>query len=181
MAADVQRATVDSMRNRVMAAGAVGCSVIAAAGALLVPVGGRVIAGTAAPQERCTTRLDYAGDPRRAGMINAIGDSTGHCPTPIPQATGLPGLVDGATLGQPCYNFPRYVFGQSSDGTQLACIYLGADSATTGRWAASEPVVGVRNIGRPCSPQSGIAAQSPDGRPLICINSVWLKSLLAME
>lgn len=37
--------------------------------------------------EKCTDRIDYAGDPRSNAEINSIGEQTGSCPSPSP-ATG---------------------------------------------------------------------------------------------
>ncbi|MYS72996.1 hypothetical protein GTY88_21640, partial [Streptomyces sp. SID5926] len=34
--------------------------------------------------EKCTDRLDYAGDPRPNAEINSIGADTGTCPEPQP-------------------------------------------------------------------------------------------------
>ncbi|MCP9276908.1 hypothetical protein [Mycolicibacterium arenosum] len=178
VAEDAREGRVTRVRRRVIGIAAVGIVVIAAAVIFLTQSAERVISGIAASEPRCTTRVDYAGDPRDASIINAIGESTGHCPTPVPESTGLPGLVEGAALGQPCYNFPTYVFGQSSDGMQLVCVKLGGGSSATGRWVASETVVGVREVGGQCSPPTGGAAQSLDGLPLICVNSSWEKSAM---
>lgn len=48
--------------------------------------------------EKCTDRLDYAGDPRSNAEINSIGADTGTCPEPQPgtPSSGTP-KEDGAT------------------------------------------------------------------------------------
>jgi hypothetical protein len=138
-----------------------------------LPVGTLSLAGHASADDRCTNNVNYAGDPRSNAVINSIGASTGQCPTPIPQAIGLPGLVDGAVLGQPCYNYPTYMFGQANNGNQLACVDQGTN--TTGLWVRSVPVIGVRQIASRCSEADGVAAQSPDGRPLVCSSTAgWV-------
>ena len=133
------------------------CAVIGAASSTADPV-------------RCTNQINYAGDPRSNAVINSIGASTGICPVPIPQAYGLPGLVDGAIQGQPCYNYPAYIFGQAKNGNQFACL---AQGDGTGIWVRSIPVIGVRQIGGPCSDADTLAAQTPLGRPLVCGSGQW--------
>ena len=86
---------------------------------------------------------------------------------------GLPGLVDGAVAGQPCYNYPLYIFGQDSGGAQYACLDQGSNS--TGLWVKSVPVIGVRQIGSHCASEQQYAAQSPDGQPLVCdVSTGWV-------
>ena len=121
---------------------------------------------TATADDRCTNQIDYAGDARSNAIINSIGASTGRCPTPMSQQYGLPGLVDGAVQGQPCYNYPLFIFGQDSTGAQYACADQGTN--TTGLWVKSVPVIGVRQIGGQCASEQQYGAQSPDGQPLVC-------------
>ena len=139
---------------------------IAAAG--VVPVG--AIAGShgAFADTGCTNQFNYAGDPRTNAVINSIGASTGQCPIPIPDAKGLPGLVSGAiAAGQPCYNYPTYIFGESASGPSFA--------SSGGTWVLAIPVIGVRQIGAPCNESDGLAAQSPDGRGLVCSSTAgWV-------
>ncbi|MDQ1201522.1 hypothetical protein [Rhodococcus sp. SORGH_AS_0303] len=37
----------------------------------------------AAPDDRCTNQIDYAGDPRSNAEINSLGETNGVCPAPI--------------------------------------------------------------------------------------------------
>ena len=151
---------------------------VGVAAALLVPIHGRVISGSGVAQDVCTTRIDYTGDPRPTRIVNAIGDSTGRCPVPIPQSDGVPGVVDGARLGQRCFNITAYVFGRSREGASMLCLHLGGGSTDEGVWVASEPVVGVREDGATCSTTTEAAAQSPDGKPLVCSDRRWTVSAL---
>lgn len=129
---------------------------------------------TATADDRCTNQINYAGDPRSNVVINSIGASTGQCPTPIPQQYGLPGLVDGAVAGQPCYNYPLYIFGQDAGGRQYACLDQGTN--TTGLWVTSIPVIGERQIGGQCASEQQYAAQSPSGQPLVCdVHRGWVQ------
>ena len=41
------------------------------------------------------------------------------------QQYGLPGLVDGAVEGAACYNWQRFPFGQTSNGSQMICAGQG--------------------------------------------------------
>lgn len=127
--------------------------------------------GTAAAAPRCTDQINYAGDPRSNAILNSIGVSTGQCPVPVPEAIGLPGYVRGATPGGDCYNYPRYIFGEGPGGQTLACVSQGV----VGKWVRSVGVIGVRQIGAGCAESDGVAAQSPDGRPLVCSStSGWV-------
>lgn len=128
---------------------------------------------TASADDRCTNQINYAGDPRSNAEINSIGASTGRCPTPMSEQYGLPGLVDGAVAGQPCYNYPLFIFGQGAGGEQYACMDQGTN--TTGLWVRAVPVIGVRQIGTQCASEQQYAAQSPDGRPLVCdVRTGWV-------
>lgn len=81
----------------------------------------------------------------------------------------VPGLVQGSVLRQTCSNYSRYIFGVGRDGTPMACVSDGVSS--TGTWVRSQPVAGVQVIGASCNPS--FAAQSPDGRPLVCGDRGW--------
>lgn len=146
---------------------------IAASGiALTLPVIALVGSPIATAYTKCTDQIDYAGDPRSNAEINSIGASTGQCPTPMSQQYGLPGLVDGAVEGAACYNWQRFPFGQTSNGSQMICAGQGDG---TGKWVRSIPVIGVRQIGSPCASEQQYGAQSPDGAPLVCdVRNGWV-------
>lgn len=148
----------------------------AAAASLLccsaVSMGSLAWAQSASADVRCTDQIDYAGDSRSNAEINSIGVSTGQCPVPMSQQYGLPGLVDGAVEGAACYNWQRFPFGQTSNGSQMICA---GQSDGTGLWVRAIPVIGTRQIGAPCRIEQQYAAQSPDGAPLVCdISTGWV-------
>lgn len=47
------------------------------------PSGATIPDPNAAPDDRCTNQINYAGDPRSNAEINSIGEATGQCPAPI--------------------------------------------------------------------------------------------------
>lgn len=82
----------------------------------------------------------------------------------------VPGMVEGAVIGDACYSWERFTYGHGPDGEALTCHFIpnqfpGKD---TGFWQISYPLFGVQNIGAPC-PKAQSAAQSPDGLPLLCL------------
>jgi hypothetical protein len=97
------------------------------------------------------------------GAPAALGD-------PADRDTDVPGMNYNAVLGDPCFSWERYIFGRAPNGEPLACVTSDGDA---GVWVASVPLAGGQEIGAPCT--AGLAAQSPDGRPLICTGeSGWL-------
>lgn len=86
-------------------------------------------------------------------------------------SNAVPGLAQGAKQGQACSNYRTFIFGVSQNGSFLACI---PDGNGGGNWVNSSPVVGVRQIGSSCDPGASQAAQSPDGRGLVCGDSGWV-------
>lgn len=87
-------------------------------------------------------------------------DNPGH------YATDVPGMRYDASLGAPCDNFDLFTFGRGPGGQSEACHYIAKQNA--GYWVISYPLVGEQEIGAPCPGQKS-AAQSPDGRPLVCL------------
>lgn len=47
------------------------------------PSGATMPDPNAAPDDRCTNQINYAGDPRSNAEINSIGAETGQCPAPM--------------------------------------------------------------------------------------------------
>jgi hypothetical protein len=82
---------------------------------------------------------------------------------PPPGETDVPNMHYNAVLGAPCDNWTRNIFGRAPNGQALACVA----SNGRGTWVLSAPLRGVQVIGDPCPPGDA-AAQSPDGRGLIC-------------
>jgi hypothetical protein len=84
---------------------------------------------------------------------------------PPPGETDVPQMQYNAVLGATCNNTDRYIFGRAPNGQALACIAFDDN----GTWVLSSPLRGVQTIGDPCPPGHDAAAQSPDGRGLICV------------
>jgi hypothetical protein len=104
-------------------------------------------------------------------LMRLVGASVAIAPAaigsaPIAAADDVPGIDDDAVLGAACDNWDRYIFGRGPRGEPLACVAFGGDE---GEWVRSAPLVGVRPVGSPCGSDSSGAAQSPDGRGLVCV------------
>jgi hypothetical protein len=111
--------------------------------------------------------------------VNASENCSGHggviaeCPCgatshaastpPVTQAS-VPNMRGDAALGQPCSNSQRFIFGYDANGNVLAC----AGDVKDGTWVSSAALYGVQQIGAPCASGEG-AAQSSDGRALVCV------------
>lgn len=145
---------------------------VLAIGALLAL--GAAVGSPTASAERCTNLINYAGDPRSNAEINSIGAVSGRCPTPLTGSSGasnsIPGVTMGVVAGQPCSNTERYIFGVSTTGQPMACGH-GLDGG--GIWGPAIALVGVRPLGSPCT-EAGLAAQSPDGLPMVCGSGRWV-------
>src|SRR5215207_9961300 len=70
----------------------------------------------------------------------------------------------------PCTNLDFFTFGRGPGGEPLQCRWIANQwpPVTTGFWVATYELFGVKDIGSPC-PKPQAAAQSPDGRPLLCL------------
>lgn len=77
----------------------------------------------------------------------------------------VPNVSRNAAVGAPCVPHKFYDFGLDSYGRTFICV-------NSGGWAQSLPLVGVRNMGDPCSGLQG-TAQSPEGLPMTC-SGVWV-------
>lgn len=85
----------------------------------------------------------------------------------------VPGMNYDASLGAPCDNFERFIFGRGPSGQAEACHFPPPNqfpAATTGYWVISYPLRGVQQIGSPC-PNPKVAAQSPAGLPMLCLGA----------
>jgi len=87
-------------------------------------------------------------------------------------STDVPGMSYDAHLGGPCTSWQTNVFGRGPGGEALQCRWIPNQwpPIYTGFWVASYPLHGVRDIGAPC-PGPQAAAQSPDGRPMLCLGA----------
>lgn len=101
-----------------------------------------------------------------AAIIVSLVSSPGVAGADPPAGeTDVPNIQYNAVLGAPCSNFHRYIFGRAPNGQALACVA----SNGQGTWVLSSPLRGVQQIGTPCPPGVDAAAQSSDGRGLVCV------------
>ncbi|MBZ4521808.1 hypothetical protein GBP62_15005 [Mycobacterium avium subsp. hominissuis] len=97
---------------------------------------------------------------------------------PPPTASGspcdgvscVPHLRTDAVEGASCQAARLYAFGLDARGNTLIC-YATYRNPTTASWSPVPQLVGVRDYGALCSDQG--VAQSPDGLPLVCRDSIW--------
>ena len=100
-----------------------------------------------------------------------------------PAAIGDPGHYDGdvpgmnydASLGAPCDNYERFIFGRGPGGQAEACHFTVNQfpAAQSGFWVITYPLNGVQQVGAPCKDPRGSSAQSPDGLPMLCTEHGW--------
>lgn len=84
----------------------------------------------------------------------------------------VPGMRYDAALAGPCDNYQLFIFGRGRGGEPLRCHWIPNQwpPVYTGFWVASYPLYGEQQIGAPC-PGPKSAAQSPDGRPMVCLGA----------
>ncbi|OBI41531.1 hypothetical protein A5707_07390 [Mycobacterium kyorinense] len=87
----------------------------------------------------------------------------------------VPGMSYDASMGAPCDNYERFIFGRGPNGQVEACHFITHQfpAAQTGYWVISYPLHGVQEVGAPCANPRGSAAQSPDGYPMMCTEHGW--------
>lgn len=87
----------------------------------------------------------------------------------------VPGMNYEASLGAPCDNYERFIFGRGPSGQAEACHFITHQfpAAQSGYWVISYPLNGVQEVGAPCANPRGSAAQSPDGFPMLCTEHGW--------
>src|SRR5829696_114093 len=97
-------------------------------------------------------------------------DSNLYFDRPGRYATDVPGMSYDAHLAGPCENMDFFTFGRGPGGEVLQCRWIANQwpPVTTGFWVITYELFGVQDIGAPC-PKPQAAAQSPDGRPLLCL------------
>lgn len=83
-------------------------------------------------------------------------------PEPIPRTTVAQPAAPAE--GQAC-DTSTDEWAVAADGQQLRCAYAGA---STPRWVASVPYIGVREPGTPCELGEAVA-ESPAGVPMVCV------------
>lgn len=91
-----------------------------------------------------------------------------HYCTPATCGDLVPGMPNSVVQeGQPCTSWTHFTFAWGPMGTNMRCMSY--DGGNTGRWTAAANLVGVRDVGSPCS--SWQIAQGPDGSPLWCFTN----------
>ncbi len=100
-------------------------------------------------------------------MIGMVGTA----PIAAAYEGDVPGMNFQASLGAPCDNYERFIFGRGPSGQAEACHFPPPNqfpAATIGYWVISYPLYGVQKAGAKC-PGSQAAAQSEAGLPMLCL------------
>ena len=103
-----------------------------------------------------------------------IGAAVGLAPAAIadpgPYDGDVPGMNYDASLGAPCDNYERFIFGRGPSGQAEACHFIinQFPAAQSGFWVITYPLYGVQQVGAKCDNPRGSSAQSPDGLPMMC-------------
>ena len=94
---------------------------------------------------------------------------------PGPFDGDVPGMNYQASLGAPCDNFERFIFGRGPTGQAEACHFITNQfpAAQSGFWVITYPLYGVQQVGAKCPDPRGASAQSPDGLPMLCTEHGW--------
>jgi hypothetical protein len=73
----------------------------------------------------------------------------------------VPGMNYDASLGAPCDNYERFIYGRGPGGQAEACHFIinQFPAAQSGYWVITYPLYGVQ--------------QSPDGQPMLCTEHGW--------
>ncbi|RAV13126.1 hypothetical protein DQP55_10440 [Mycolicibacterium sp. GF69] len=104
----------------------------------------------------------------------ASADDNDYPDTPGRYATDVPGMNYDAHLTGPCFNLERFTFGRGPGGEVLQCRWIENQwppiPTNQGFWQAAYELFGVQEVGSPC-PKPQAAAQSPDGRPMLCLGA----------
>lgn len=87
----------------------------------------------------------------------------------------VPGMNYQASLGAPCDNYQRFIFGRGPGGQAEACHFIinQFPAAQSGYWVVTYPLYGVQEVGAACENPRGSAAQTPDGLPMLCTDAGW--------
>jgi hypothetical protein len=107
------------------------------------------------------------------------GAATGLAPVALADAGhwdgDVPGMNYDASLGAPCDNYDRFIFGRGPGGQAEACHFIinQFPAAQTGYWVITYPLYGVQQVGAKCDNPKGSSAQSPDGQAMLCTEHGW--------
>ena len=106
-----------------------------------------------------------------AVATGVAGTMIGVAPVAAAYEGDVPGMNFQASLGAPCDNYERFIFGRGPSGQAEACHFPPPNqfpAATIGYWVISYPLYGVQQAGAKC-PGSQAAAQSDAGLPMLCL------------
>lgn len=98
-----------------------------------------------------------------AAVALSVASAFAASADPAAGENDVPRMQFNAVLGSPCGNSGRYIFGRAANGQPLACVAFDG----SGTWVLSAPLHGIQRVGDSCSGDG--AAQTPDGRPLMCV------------
>jgi hypothetical protein len=100
------------------------------------------------------------------GFIAAPTVAAGHASAaPCDGVDCVPYVARNVAQGAWCAPRTRYIFGLDPSNRTFAC-------SSRSQWVAAKPLVGVRDLGGPCT-GSDTSAQTPDGVPLACNGQGW--------
>ena len=133
---------------------------------------------TGTPTDQVTLRKGVERMIRELFAVTAI---TAGAVAVAPSAGANPGHWEGdvpnmnyyASLGAPCDNYERFIFGRGPSGQAEACHFPPPNqfpAANTGYWVISYQLYGVQQAGAKC-PGSQAAAQSDAGLPMLCLGA----------
>ena len=105
----------------------------------------------------------------------AVGLAPAAVADPGPYDGDVPGMNYDASLGAPCDNYERFIFGRGPGGQAEACHFIinQFPAAQSGYWVITYPLNGVQQVGAKCDNPRGSSAQSPDGQPMLCTEHGW--------
>ncbi|GAA2553764.1 hypothetical protein GCM10010409_31100 [Mycolicibacterium diernhoferi] len=117
----------------------------------------------------------------RAGLASVPRSTESSTPTTrASQSTAaretVPGMHSNVTVGQPCSDAIRYVYGQDGAGRVFVCHVISGGQQMIWDGPLGGDLVGVRKPGSPCPYTYGAAgpfAQTQSGRPMICTEVGW--------
>jgi hypothetical protein len=89
---------------------------------------------------------------------------------PCDGASCVQHVRSGAVAGAECSAKRLYAFGIGAGGATMIC-YATYRNPITSVWLPVPPLLGERDVGALCE-EDGVA-QSPDGLPLVCRDSIW--------
>src|ERR1700757_2315299 len=96
-----------------------------------------------------------------------IGVAPGAVADPGPWPGDVPNMNYEASLGAPCDNYERFIFGRGPSGQAEACHFPPPNqfpAATTGYWVISYPLYGVQQAGAKCPGPQAAPSRTADFR-----------------